>query len=813
MVLVNVILLYGKQVCARLDSLVTHWSTVIADYQWADYLFVLLDQEKPTLPEALANAIAPNVLYLNTTENVNAAPINMAIMQRMAHSPDGVRLMCLCEAFSDTAVPAGVLTNLIGQIRDHFKVANLTYQLYLLLSGAEERRAHQTKVAKQLMATNPNAAFLMAMVSTTLALLPFETVLHATHSEMLANVLGRRTLTNGLYSIGTSALNADGQELKLLLENEALEQVAASAQETMTNDRAMELLTGKVGVWGANEGVLETHLHDWLAGMFAESKKLRLPNESECKMARIFANVYQRDEASIRQAVAAFFQLNTGDDKLMYEDAREKAAELERSARKRLSSQLNVAQFPPFVLDTACKVLEQLAQKPISRAPVQLPARGIMTRLNPRPYIDQCCEAFEKACTEEVRERYVRQLARAMHEKLAETRQFLSHTAGLVAALNGQRAKAATLSQLKAKYPNYSSTLEMARQTAVMHIQSALQNNDRLLLSSAGEVRADDVKVVCRHVQQLISERLPTAYRGSFWNALAEECSGDGKLQQFFESYLATGTRLFHSLHDLPTPPESLYLTDSAFAGTPWGRQQSSKVLLANTDNVERMDLYTLRRTFEEYLAEENSFYFDEKQAAQMNMGGFATMNVHPAKPAPQRPASVGVEEAAEKPDNTHGITLRHTAGDRYFLKWNWKGGETAATVYLSRNGTPIGYPLPVNSAPFFADDGVDITDRLHQLGAVDVSVVYGGYIYAQGKVSGKQMCVTWKRARDSRGNNMLILEGNPSDINKVVVHSGHIYYPLYATQTPMEYKGFAGNCTPTLNPHDPYPSVYLKNL
>ncbi len=808
MSLVNVILLYGRQVCAHLDSLVSHWSTVIADHQWADHLFVLLDQETPTLPEKLANIVAPNVRYLNSTEKVDASPINMDIMKRM--KPDGVRLMCLCEADSDTAVPAEVLIDLIEQIRSHFVVASVTYQLYLLLSGSKETRARQTAVCKQMMDTKPNVSYFMATVDAHLTLLPFEKVLHAAHSEMLSNAQGRRKTADGLYSIGTASLNADGRELKLLLENEALEQVTARAHENMSNETAMELLTGHSGMWSDSESVMQTYLSSWLKPMFAKSRSLRLPNEIECKTFRVFANVYIRDEASVKQAVKTFFELNTGDDKLMYEDAKAIAEELERDARKRLSSQLNITHFPIFVLDLMSNALEQLSNKPLDRIALKLPQQNLWAKINKKAYIDQCCDEFERACTEEVRERYVRQLARALREQLKKTKEFMAHTDGLMQTLTQKAPRAATLSQLRDKYPRYTAALKNAQQTAIRRIQELLKGNQQLLLSSTGEVRTDDVNLVCQRVENMVEDNLTRAYRGSFWDALAEECSAEGKLQQFFDQYLTAGTRLFHSLHEQPAPPQSLYLTDTAFADTPWGLSHQNEALLAKTDNVERMDLYPLKRSFEEFLSEENSFYFDEEEAKKNNAGGFATMNVRKAQPMPEQRSLPSKESEEDREDVRHGLEVRHTSDDRYLLTWDWKGGENASRVHIV--GEDVNVWFPVTSGEFFTSGGVDITKHLLRPGTLEVKVSHGGALYAHGVVAGRQNCVSWRAARDNRGNAVLVLEGKTADINKVVVRGGNIFYPLYANQSPMEFKGFSGNFIPQINPRDLYPSVYLKN-
>ena len=278
---------------------------------------------------------------------------------------------------------------------------------------------------------------------------------------------------------------------------------------------------------------------------------------------------------------------------------------------------------------------------------------------------------------------------------------------------------------------------------------------------------------------------------------------------------------MFHYIHDMPGVPDSVYLADNAFADNPWVLNKTG-VMIANNDNIERIDVYPLDAKLTEYLQDAHSSYFAQEAHVTSAANGWKMIGGQlPVQSSVQsvRQAEQEAEAPQEEQKNPMHISIGRNSEGRYVLTWDWKPGAAAATITLygggqrlfSRVVTNAEYSMSVGSSP----QGVDVTTALSGVGFVQVSVFYNGAPYAQAEVVGRQNRVVYSTDRDRSGKMVLTVEGAPGDICRTVVQceteGRTLLYPLYALDDLQRYEGLSlpGNFRLIASPMEKYPYVF----
>lgn len=813
---VNVIFLHGRRVCVQLDEMLRYWNTLLDGNEWSDFLFVVLDPHQPVLSADMAAMHGNRCLWLSDATNADAGQIIDAVMRGMIHSST-VFMQCLCEACDTEGLE--LAKALIQQMCGHFVGNDFHYQLFLLLSHEAARQSNQAAVCTDLMDTHPDACYLVSTVNQMGASIPFETMLHAVYSEMYAVLKGKRVLINNsrLYSIGCSSLNADNRELTSILENAAARQMLKRLDKPYLHEEAWETLTGRSMSTYSQAG-LRTALVNWLNDL--SSGEIRLPSPEELRTARVFACLYDRDTTEIRQAVERFYLLNTGTQEQMRRQAQQLVQKLETAMLSRLSMRLNAASFPLDLLENVLDELRAMVEEGVHPSAVTLPGRPAMPWAH-RKYIDESCAAFEKAREEETCRRFALEIATALIPRLEALPTFVENAARIRDALIKLCPDMGEVNALRNKYPKFSASLDEAASALSLQIADALENRAKpaFLTSREGKPREKELLGLRDELMRMMEKDMPMAFQGSFWQALALECEGNGQLERFFDRFLTPGVRLFRSISDSPKQPDSVYLADTSFKDNPWVRDQTS-VMLAHNDNIERIDLYLLTQSLQSYIQDQTSNYFCAMDS--FSGGGFTTLgSAASVFEAPE--GSADEQPAAEPPcpasGQSHGLKVLRCAGGRYVLSWDWKRDEAAALLSLSQGGRPLGKRV-VTSAEYYspvgnAALGVDITESLSAMGPIQVRISYDGALYAQATVSGRQLPVVFSHTMDRKGRLVYTLEGEPESIRKVVMrgfsNGRDVYYPVYAATNQQSFTGVQSQLVPCVDPSEEYPSIYIQ--
>ncbi len=829
---VNVVLLYGREACAGFGELLTYWDAMLSDADWAKFIFVILDENKPNLPKSVASKVGNSCLWSRKPGIADVSEIVSQIMIKMALAP-AVLLQCMCSVSpSDCAVGIDAPISVVMQLKKHFETVKFEHLLYLLLANAPELRLAQRKLTDNMLATKPTAAYMVTTVNQYSASVPAATVMRAVHAEALANAANLRSLVGSLYSLGYSTLNANNRELYELLAHKACQTLEEKSAETPTREDAWQTISGqRLDHW--TDGSIKHSVKDWLKKLVDESVKPSLPDANARNTARILICAYNRPPEECKQLIKQFFMLNTGTRGQIRERMEKLAEETELAICRRLKTRINAGAFPTDVIDRLCEELDKQVQSEPASQPIHLPKRTLRDSLHRNGYIDKCCEMIERACEQELPLEYIPALASALKRRMLELKAFISNAKSLNTWVADQRLPPDRFEMISSKYSRYDHALDEAFSSQTIELSGLLRNNKIGLYQRNGFPVTDAFPKLRDSVIGLVTQSIPSQYQSSFYQALALEFSGDGQLDAFFSKYLTVGERMFNAINDAPGVSSSVYFADIAFTSNPWVKNQPNVHLVKN-DNIERIDLYALHNPIDSYLSDPFSMYFafeggERKEGLNHDDEAFQVLGgsqaVTPGEvqtwhnDGQSNAASQEHDANTEHDDSRHLAIERNTDG-QYVLTWDWKQMADSASIHLFQNGRSIGlmtvksvqYNAPVGSSP----QGIDVSEYLKAVGPVEVWVQYNGVLYASETVAGRQNGVWYHAVRDNRdGTITLNVRGALSDIRKTVLRSfagGRVVlYPMSAMATPQSYSGIRlpGEWELTPTPMEQYPTIY----
>ncbi len=341
--------------------------------------------------------------------------------------------------------------------------------------------------------------------------------------------------------------------------------------------------------------------------------------------------------------------------------------------------------------------------------------------------------------------------------------------------IRNQSAHADQVERLKTKYLNYNhqiASLIDSEQAALDHI---MDNNDLPLLDDDANPIAESWQSLRRALAQHIEHKLPSGYCKEFSSALHTECGDEKQLQNFFSRYLQPGDRMFPSTACDSVDGDELYLVDQSFEDHPWVKAQIDRVLPTRSDNIERVDLYSLSASAQQVLQEPHSQYFslsEDNVSSDEQGSDFVRMMFDASADEGAQPPSGRYVPSKPPVGADHHLRLVRDKQGRHILMWDWKPGSAAAVIKIRPAGSDAvpeqrtitvgAYNAPVGSCP----NGVDIGTLLGKHPCmVEVSIHEGGRPYAWAKMEGLLRKVTYRKQGSSGGVYMTIVAASIGDV------------------------------------------------
>lgn len=773
---VSAVFLFGQEACERYEQLIHYWHAILKPADWERLLFIQVT-DTPVQPKGIpAGLMEP--LSRNSYRLEPGASLPPQIAQALMSKMEGGQVMahCVCSDLDrqgQQAVHPAVLMKSLGEyFSSGLKVIYYLMLKYSFGENIEGQRAFLTELA----GVQPNGqgvnAYLVSKVASDFSLQKDSACWRALLHEVLINSASRRTLSEGkLYSLGYSVLNADDSELRNLRIYRMSQLAAQMVQRDFSMAEALQIITPGLESRGAH-GLLENEVREWLSRQV--QARVSLPGEKERETNRLLSRTAKGTQESIALSIRRFFRLNNRkvDWSAHFSG---NLAEMKRQ----LAARINAPAFPQPLLETLITHLRNLEQVDQPSVP-----QARKSFLNPMWRND-----YAKEVEQHFRDYYLtgnltRAAAayRAICEQLLSTLKLLKQHGGTA---EFQAIDENQYDYLSGKYPSYNQSVQ-----DISHAQTdrvfplAWLTEHAPYYGPDGRPLEAGFERLCQAGEKLLQQEMPPAFRGSFTHAVSAECDSDEELSLFFDQNLLGSKRMLHNIHDAGHKSQSLYFADSAFQRHPWIINKQAECVIAENDNVERIDLYPLAHSIAWYLGDETNRYFyslHQENAAQGAAGRlFDLTDTAAARP--------GAGSAPVQRDMVQDSTLNDSLDIRiddgaYILYWDWKQGAPNATVKIVQQGRVL-MDQSCSNAAFISGQGVNVTERL-PYGKVTVSILSDHEVYLTRDLPGKRRVVFYSLERVKDGTMELRLEGKPDDVARLVLYvpgeynRPECYYPI----------------------------------
>lgn len=737
----NVFILFGDGAAAHYSELVNCWSRLISAQQWDSFQFFLAGTEIPplALEESAKNLVGDrNTIFYRIAEkgsNVlpdtapDASTYHNIIFDKV--KTGNVRLHVVYDS-GEKELPDLWLSELL---RAAMLVESLTTSCMFYLLFGRNSPAPEQRMMMNLLAAHPGSSvFLLGDTNESGARVPPEDRLQATFLAMLMNAAGLMPVGRGAYSLGYSALNANGSELRRLRESAACRAISEELSKTvdsLSSDLNLELLP---------EGV------DSTAGLYSFLQRCaqeKTPQLSATALRNAWITIRMDPDLAPTEAVRRmqrFADLNYAGGQNAEIPARELAWLTEKNIRNHMKKNVGTTALSDRVLVEIAEAFRRIAEESVQPAGCAYPKKP-MTLLFGRSaqkeeYLQQCKTVVLRSVKEYIVRKNVCTFAAEMEKAYRNLAAWVRKARGENDA-EGRRITARDLlddlqKQLDSgdegnalrigrKYPNYSGELASLHPT----LSSLTEGMDCDFFREDGTLQEANWRRLIASAGKQMEKRLSPAFRGDFFRVLAAEFSTPDERERFFDEYLKSGPRMYMNLSAEQSRGTDVLLADDRLTDRWFFGKELYEV---RTDNAENLTLYPLGEEHPEKYLGDDKVYFKGRSSGAGSMGTSLFRNAtgevqRPAATAamPKNRMFAGEERDASGADSRpvtasghERIRLEPDEKNMYRLYWDWRGNDETAMVEFFQFGEKVGKVAVISVRRFKENgDNMNVTDEI----------------------------------------------------------------------------------------------------
>ncbi len=726
----NVVVLYGDGAIARFSEMVNRWGTMLMPAsQWDSMQFILVGSEAPKL-----------ALEQNTAALVNGRNARFFRFGDQALGPNDFHNLIydkvrsgnvLIHAVCDSGEKEMSCDWLRKMIRSAMDVTALTTRvMYYLLIGRNSMASEQRELL-QLIGAEPGPVFLAGDVNATGGKVSEEDRWYAVGLAVLLNCTGNLPVWAGetAYSLGYTALNANGSELKRLGESAACRALIEELGHPVTSNaqivNELDLLPDGVGSLQEIRGWLEEYI------------RRNTPQINPVALKNAWITIRMNPDLGPSEAIRRmkrFADLNYTGERSVGKLARELAWQTESAVRARMCGSILTASLTEGVLTEIAEAFRRLRSDNIEPGGCTYPKKPLKLLFGKGTddYELQCRNAVIKPIRDYITARNISVFAAELEKAYRSLADWVGKVRGegdfsfrrvtaqeLLGDIrkeleSGETGNAFRLGQ---KYKNYARELEQLHPTL-----SVLTDEIRgTYFGSGGEIIESEWRDLIRLAGKNIEKKLPAGFRGDFFKVLNNEFSSAEEREKFFDEYLQNGPRMFMHLQAQQSNGTTVYLVDDHLMNK-WF--VGDYIYEVKTDNAENLTLYPLGD-------QPASFYLQDTVAYFKGTGKAAVLSGTPLDfsrgseydlfgSAPGEPLRTdgGEPAEAEKPPEekpsfaASKVRLEPDANGNYRLYWPWRGNDATAGVEITQYGEPVGKKAVIAVAQYKRNgDNMNVTD------------------------------------------------------------------------------------------------------
>ena len=822
----NVIILYGDGAATHFSELVNSWCRLIATSQWDSFQFILAGSKPPELKlDEAAQKVVDNrntiFFTIPAEENDNqgdpvpdTATYHNIIFDKV--KTGNVRLHVMYDS-GEKKCSSVWLKNLIHSA---VSVGALTTTcMYYLFFGRNSFAGEKEQLTDLLKAT-PGTTFMVGDTNETGGRVTNEDRLQAVILAILMNSAGLVPVSRGAYSLGYSALNANGSELRHLSESAACRIISEEISKTinsLTSELDLDLLPGDATSLTGIYSSLQKHVQENLPQMAASALK------------NAWVTIRMKSDLSPSEAIRRmkrFADLNYTGEENAVASAREYAWQTERRLMLELRGSVQTAAISESIFYEIADALHRIASEDIQPSGCAFPKKPFnlfgKAGMNEQ-HLQECKNAVMKSIREYIIRKNVSTFAGELEKTYRKTAEWIRKARGeneseirritapeLLQGIQKEldSAEAGNASKLAVKYKHYAAELESLRPKL-----SVLTNGitAQYFEENAGLIDQSWYNLV-RTAGKNLEKQLGAQYRGDFFKVLTAEFSTPEAREQFFDEYLKSGPRMYMNLQAVQSNGEEVLLADDRLTDKWFMGKQLYEV---KTDNAENLTVYPLgNETADWYITADKTVYFLKNESGVSRPVGTALFGSFSPTERPEATVQLprndlfgGKEDmvkttqaesvSSEKPP----IRLEPDEKNMYRLYWEWYRNDETAMVEFFQYGERVG-KVAVIPVKKFKDNGdnMNVTDdvmggRPLPAGTLTVTIrdAHQKVFVDSIEVMGRRDVIRYKVS-----NSRLQLQPEKSGlVEKVVLRTTETdgtqyFFPLYPSQDdkPWLYEG-----------------------
>lgn len=740
----NVVVMYGDGAVAHFSELVNSWCRLIAASQWDSFQFILAANEMPELKlDDAAQKVVDNrnTVFFRVLADENAQDSDPVPDTPTYHNiifdkvkTGNVRVHVVFDS-GDKRISSAWLKDLIHSA---VSVGALTTTCMYYLFFGRNSFAGEKEQLIDLLKAYPGTTFMLGDTNESGGRVPHEDRLQAAFLAILMNSAGLVPVGRGAYSLGYSALNANGSELRHLSESAACRTINEEIRKTvtsLTSELDLHLLPGET---------------DSIAGIYSwlqKSVQENLPQPAPSALRNAWITIRMKADLSPGEAVRRmkrFADLNYTSEENAIAPAREYAWQVERKQMQQLRGSVQTAAISDSILTEIAEALHRIASEDVQPMGCAYPKKPF-SLFGKAEQNEQHLQECKNAVMKSIREYIVRKNVSTFAAELEKTYRKLAEWVRTARGENESEARRMTAPELlqdiqkeldSAEYGNASRLAVKYKHYAAE--LASLRPNLAVLTEGAGALYFDEKAALIepswrnliRVAGKNLEKQLTTDYRGEFFKVLSAEFSTPDAREQFFDEYLKSGPRMYMNLQAIQSNGEELLLADDRLTDR-WFMDK--KLYEVKTDNAENLTVYPLgNETPDWYLAADRTVYFLNREPGSSGHGGSTGRQLFGNAGQTERPEPTvqlprndlfgkrdnGNQETVTQKENPAAsrspIRLEPDEKNNYRLYWEWYRNDETAMVEFFQYGERIG-KVAVIPVRRFKDNGdnMNVTDEV----------------------------------------------------------------------------------------------------
>ena len=815
----NVVVLFGNGAIEMFAPLVERWSQILLPGQWRGFQFYLVGTEPPDPGKfsQLDNKLVNNrntTFYCFEDEPPTSGDFYAAIGDKIETS-DRVHIHLVCDSDAGEIDYSWVER----MVRSASEISSLTFDYtYYLVLGRNRSPAERDGMIS-LTKTAQGSTILIGEENSHSGRVPLENRRNAVILTVLLNGSGELILEHSVvYSVGYSALNANGAELKRMRESTVCSALNDLLAHPITSAAELGQLLDIFP-----EGVSSTsEIRDWLENYTRQH--LKKPSATALKNAWVttrFDPELPPSEAVKR--MRRFVDLNYTGDQAIGEEAKELGWRTESAVREQFCHSILTACISEKVMNEIAESFGKLARDAVQPNSCTYPPKTLKQRFGggKEEYLADCKKAVLRSIEaymvdsnlsvyatemEACYRRLGKWLQRAQDKNGYDQSGTANHLVQEIQSeLNSNEA--GDLLRLETKYDDYAAALGKLNLT----LGDLVRNVDRPFYQKDGTLSEEEWRAFITQAGMNAEAKMPQEFRGEFFRVLNAELSTQEEREKFFDEYLYMGTRMYYNLKAVSSNGISYYLADQRL--TDHWFNEKEHIYKARTDNAENLTLYPVGRlSTEEYLSDD-AVYFKQDSGGRSSTGrrlftdAFANREKKESGPRTSRYDLFGEktgrttdqpnpkspqQEQEKRPAGQNNVRLVPDDKNEYRLYWEWNGNDETAMVEIRQYGEKVGKIAVIPVKQFKQNgDNMNVTTAVmagKPIPAGTLSVTIRdqnmNILVNDAEVPGRREVVRYK----VNATSLELLPRTRSIVDKLVLRTtatdGTVtYYPLYAAQ------------------------------